>query len=313
MANIRMIQMKTFRTLTVLLLGATLLLAKNPKIATDLNGVNASTTVNVIVQFKTPPTKDDLKQLGPYGQMKKIFTGINAVVIPLQVSKLETIAANPNIKFISPDRPLKGAMDLTAAAVYAAAATNYGLDGAGVGIAIIDSGVTQKDDLRAPGGGASRIVYSEDFTGLGTAADAYGHGTHVAGIAAGNGAASKLSIDSRTFRGIAPNANIINLRVLDGNGAGADSSVIAAIQQAIALKSQYNIRVISMSLGRAVSESYTLDPLCQAVESAWQAGIVVVLAAGNEGRNNSGGIGGYGTIAAPGDDPYVITDRKSTR
>jgi serine protease AprX len=83
--------------------------------------------------------------------------------------------------------------------------------------------------------------------------------------------------------------------------------VIAAIQTAIALKSKYNIRVINLSLGRQVYESYTLDPLCQAVEAAWKAGIVVVAAAGNQGRNDSAGTDGYGTIAAPGNDPYVIT------
>jgi serine protease AprX len=73
------------------------------------------------------------------------------------------------------------------------------------------------------------------------------------------------------------------------------------------LKSAYNIRVINISLGRPVYESYTLDPLCQAVEAAWQSGIVVVAAAGNYGRNNSYRTLGYGTIAAPGNDPYVIT------
>ena len=101
--------------------------------------------------------------------------------------------------------------------------------------------------------------------------------------------------------------NLINLRVLDQNGAGTDSQVIAAIQTAIQLKSKYNIRVINLSLGRPVYESYTLDPLCQAVEQAWKAGIVVVVAAGNDGRNNNAGTNGYGTIAAPGNDPYVIT------
>src|SRR5208282_4947363 len=107
--------------------------------------------------------------------------------------------------------------------------------------------------------------------------------------------------------GMAPGANIINLRVLDQNGSGTDSQVVAAIQQAIQLKSQYNIRVINLSLGRPVFESYTLDPLCQAVEQAWQAGIVVVVAAGNDGRDNSEGTNGYMTITAPGNDPYVIT------
>ena len=100
---------------------------------------------------------------------------------------------------------------------------------------------------------------------------------------------------------------LINLRVLDQNGAGTDSQVIAAIQTAIQLKSKYNIRVINLSLGRPVYESYALDPLCQAVEQAWKAGIVVVVAAGNDGRNNNAGTNGYGTIAAPGNDPYVIT------
>jgi serine protease AprX len=87
-----------------------------------------------------------------------------------------------------------------------------------------------------------------------------------------------------TYAGMAPGVNLINLRVLDQNGSGTDSQVIAAIQEAITLKSTYNIRVINMSLGRPVFESYTLDPVDQAVEAAWKAGIVVVAAAGNNGR-----------------------------
>jgi serine protease AprX len=107
--------------------------------------------------------------------------------------------------------------------------------------------------------------------------------------------------------GIAPGANLLDLRVLDANGQGSDSAVIAAIETAIALKSKYNVRVINLSLGRPVYESYKLDPLCQAVEAAWKAGIVVVVAAGNDGRDNSFGNDGYGTISSPANDPYVIT------
>ena len=95
--------------------------------------------------------------------------------------------------------------------------------------------------------------------------------------------------------------------MLDENGEGSDSGVIAAIETAIALKNKYNIRVINLSLGRDVFESYTLDPLCQAAERAWNAGIVVVAAAGNEGRDSSLNNDGYGTITAPGNDPFVIT------
>jgi serine protease AprX len=93
--------------------------------------------------------------------------------------------------------------------------------------------------------------------------------------------------------------------VLDANGSARDSTVIAAINQAIALKSRYNIRVINLSLGRAVYESYKLDPLCVAVEKAWKNGIVVVVAAGNNGRYLP--TSGYATITSPGNDPYVLT------
>ena len=106
---------------------------------------------------------------------------------------------------------------------------------------------------------------------------------------------------------MAPNVNLINLRVLDSTGEGTDTAVIQAIQTAIALKSTYNIRVINLSLGRAIYESYTLDPLCQAVEQAWQAGIVVVVAAGNDGRNLALNNEAYGTVDAPGNDPYALT------
>src|SRR5205085_1377199 len=125
-------------------------------------------------------------------------------------------------------------------------------------------------------------------------------------IIAGNGSDSQNGY-SEQYAGIAPASSIINLRVLDGQGGGSDSQVIAAIQRAIQLKDAYNIRIINLSLGRPVFESYTLDPLCQAVEAAWQAGIVVVVAAGNSGRDNSSGTQGYGTISSPGNDPYVIT------
>ena len=126
--------------------------------------------------------------------------------------------------------------------------------------------------------------------------------SHVAGIIAGNGASS-----NGLLAGIAPGANIINLRALDETGAGTDTSVIAAIDQAIALKATYNIRVINMSLGRPIYESFQDDPLCQAVEAARAAGILVVASAGNNGRDNSNNNNGYATITSPGNDPFVLT------
>src|SRR5262249_19165575 len=150
--------------------------------------------------------------------------------------------------------------------------------------------------------GYSRVVYSQSFIPGLDASDQYGHGTHVAGIIGGNG-----YVSNGYMQGVASKVNLINLRVLDGNGAGTDSAVVAASQRAIQLKSTYNIRIINLSLGRRVTESYTLDPICQAVEQAWKAGIVVVVAAGNYGRDNSMSTNGYATITAPANDPYVIT------
>src|SRR5437879_5995290 len=174
----------------------------------------------------------------------------------------------------------------------------WGLDGTGIGVAVIDSGVTAVGDLYwwIPSNQTygSRVVYSQSFVpGTTDTSDLYGHGTHVAGIIAGAGWFSTGSNFTHTFKGIAPNANIINLRVLDQNGAGTDSSVIAAIQTAISLKSTYNIRVINLSLGRQVYESYTLDPLCQAVQAALNAGIVVFVAARNQGSNATAGTKGH--------------------
>jgi len=179
-------------------------------------------------------------------------------------------------------------------------------------VAVIDSGIySNHNDLKSASStssSTSRVVYSQNFVPSTTStSDAYGHGTHVAGIIGGNGYNSTCYNCAITFRGAAPNVKLINLRVLDQNGQGSDSSVIAAIDRAIALKSTYNIRVINLSLGRGVYESYQQDPLCRAVEKAWKAGMVVVVAAGNLGRDNSFGNQGYGTITAPGNDPYVLT------
>src|SRR5262249_53348804 len=121
------------------------------------------------------------------------------------------------------------------------------------------------------------------------------------------GAASNGAGFTHTFKGVAPNANIVNLRVLDDNGNGLESEVIAAIDEAIALKEKYNIRVINLSLGHPVYESFKLDPLCQAVEAAWKGGTRVGVGAGNMARDNPLGTDGYATINPPANDPFVIT------
>jgi serine protease AprX len=290
---------------------ASLAFGQSPKISPDLQAVGANSNVNVIVQYYNTPNATELgvanSVAAATGKGLGLVKAYAWTMSPSNVQNL--INQDPNVKYVSLDRPLKGAMNFAVPAVNADVAHNLGYDGTGVGVAVIDSGVNPVFDLTLAGvTKTSRIVYSQNFDpSANTTSDLYGHGTHVAGIIAGNGGNSTCGNCDVTFRGIAPNANIINLRVLDANGSATDSTAIAAIQQAINLKNQYNIRVINLSLGRGIFESYTLDPLCQAVEQAWKAGIVVVAAAGNYGRDNSNNNYGYGTITAPGNDPYVIT------
>jgi serine protease AprX len=280
------------------------------KLAADLANfpLNADGTVSVIVQFKQTPKAHASEMAAQGGKLKFSFDHINGAAYRIPVRMLAWLENHADVAYVSPDRLNKVASDDDIPAVEGdVARQQYGLDGTGVGVAIIDSGVFNHDDLQKSSGWGSRIVYSESFIpGDPSTNDAYGHGTHVAGIVAGNGHDSASGYPTQ-YIGVAPNANIINLRVLDANGSGTDSQVIAAIQRAIQLKSTYNIRVINLSLGRSIYESYALDPVCQAVEAAWKSGIVVVVAAGNQGRDNDYGTQGYATIQAPANDPNVIT------
>jgi serine protease AprX len=290
--------------------------ADDRKLSPELRNQTGSNAVNVIVQFNAPPTVDDENKVSKHGgKSSGSLSLVNGMQISLPANQASDLSNEASVKFISPDRLVKVSLANTAQATNAPYAWGLGLDGSGVGVAVIDSGIVdkktssaKKSDLNKFGTGSTRIVYSQSWVndGLGFL-DGYGHGTHVAGIIGGDGYNSTGSGFTQTFKGIAPNVNLINLRVLDSHGVGTDSSVIAAIQTAIALKSKYNIRVINLSLGRPIFESYTLDPLCQAVEAAYRAGLVVVVAAGNDGRDNSMGTSGYGTIFSPANDPYVIT------
>ena len=267
--------------------------------------IQADDEIDVIVQYRQNPEQNpdqnreqNILRAVKRGAKMKALLG-EAVLARMTRQAAIDLSSDPNVYYVSPDRQLTGTLDITRQAVNASAAQLAGWIGTGVGVAVIDSGVDGRDGMAQ----GQQVVYSQNFVpSASDAIDRYGHGTHVAGIIAGSGSQS-----GGKYKGLANGANIINLRVLDANAQGSDSQVIAAIDRAIALKTTYNIRVINLSLGRPVFESYKLDPLCQAAERAWKAGIVVVVAAGNEGRNNTYGNKGYGTISAPGNDPYVIT------
>ena len=310
--------MKRTLILVLALLAPLSLFADNSKISPDLQNSTSTAQVQVVIQY-APGTQlscsgilgllgcvvNDVLKLG--GAILGQLPLVNGLVASLDHNGIVSLSNQSNVVYISKDRPLTPSFDNAAPAVNASAAWQSNYTGAGIGVALIDSGVNTHPDLFTttlfP---TSRVVYNQSFVpGDSSAADAYGHGTHIAGLIAGNGISSTGPLFSQNFKGIAPKVNIVNLRVLDANGSGTDSSVIAAIGQAINLKSKYNIRVINLSLGRAVFESYRQDPLCHAVEQAWKNGIVVVVAAGNNGRYLP--TSGYSTVTSPGNDPYVLT------
>jgi subtilisin family serine protease len=172
-----------------------------------------------------------------------------------------------------------------------------GINGRGVGIAIVDSGIAPSSDFGA------RIRGFYDFTQLdatGTPTtpapyDDLGHGTHVAGLIASAGAAP-----SYMFQGVAPGANLVIVKVLDKLGASSTSTVISALEFIVANQKALGINIINLSLGHPVTAPAKFDPLVQAVENAARQGIVVVVAAGNDGP-------GYASVDSPGNSPSAIT------
>ena len=252
----------------------------------------------VMVRTADPAaTAARLRQLT--GASGRSLPGAGLLVASVADERLCALAAASEVLGISLDRPVQGVMERAAGAIGARwVREQLALDGKGVGIALIDSGVTAShDDLES-----DRVVHFVDFVNFRNKPyDDYGHGTHVAGIVAGNGRSSE---GARI--GVAPGANLVVLKALDGAGFGYTSNVIAAVDYAIANRRKYNIRVINLSVAAGVYESYTRDPLTLAARRAVDAGIVVVAAAGNLGRNNLGKPQ-YGGIAAPGNAPWVLT------
>lgn len=235
---------------------------------------------------------------------------INGQVMDLPNNVLRQLEAHPGIFRVHYDRPIGKLNYRTAVTVGAThARQQYGYTGAGVGIAVIDSGMASwHDDLtRGSAGGVfpygdQRVKKFVDFVnGQTMPYDDNGHGTHVTGIIAGNG------YDSYGNKmGVAPNASIVSLKVLDANGSGTISNLISALNWIAANHQLYNIRVVNMSVGAPIRESFWTDPLTLAAKAVVDRGITVVTAAGNMGKNAEGQIQ-YGGITAPGNAPWVLT------
>ena len=174
--------------------------------------------------------------------------------------------------------------------------------GRGVGVAVLDTGIAGDlpDFVTA---GKSRVIASAVTNPCArNAHDQVGHGTHVAGLIAGNSMnAPSLKKLQGKYMGIAPRANLISVKVSDDDGDTTVLDVINGLQFVVDHKAELGIRVVNLSLSSTVAESYKTDPLDAAVEAAWFSGIVVVAAAGNEG------VAPDAVSYSPGNDPYVIS------
>jgi len=248
-----------------------------------------------------PDVADAIDHAG--GRRGRALPIIDAYVADMPNAALFGLSHNPHISHIALDRAIVGTMERTGATIGATAIREeFGYDGSGVGIAVIDSGITSWHDDLTGGGSRQRVDAFVDFVNeRDTAYDDYGHGTHVAGIVAGNG------MDSSGARsGIAPNARLIVLKALDATGTGRVSDVIAAMHYVLVKRAALNIRVVNLSIASGVYESYDDDPLTRAAERLVKAGVVVVAASGNYGHDPQGRII-YGGVTAPGNAPWVLT------
>ena len=266
-------------------------------------------TVSVIIQKASADAAVEAAVLRVGGTITRPLPIVNGFAAAVPARALATVAALPGVRVISLDRRVlvaEGGGNGTPNSVYPKVVRSddvnaTGNKGQGITVAVIDTGVASVPDL------SGRIVAVQNeglfggtspcknFSGEPDCADSYGHGTFVSGIIAGNGASS-----GGKWKGVAPQAKVLSVKIAGESGASDVSTLLAAIQWVVSYKSTYNIKVLNLSLGTNSTQTYRSDPMNYAVEKAWDAGIVVVVSASNLGPEP-------GTISKPGDDPWVIT------
>jgi len=281
--------------------------AASAAIATALAGLSvasappaaADLTEQVIVTSSglLSPASAVLDVGGAVLQQFHIIDGVLASILTAEeplLASLPGITVTPNISVnvqsvpesTGPHTPSDAFLQETGANQLA----NSGDTGQGVTVAVLDTGIEKLPDF------AGRLIGGVDLTsGSNPYQDSYGHGTFVAGLIAGNGASS-----SGQFSGEAPGAKLVSVKVAGADGTTHLGTLISGLQWTVDNKDSYGIKVVNISLGYQPSQSTVNNPLDNAVEATWNAGIAVVVSAGNAGPFN-------GTILAPADDPLVIT------
>jgi serine protease AprX len=263
--------------------------------------------LRVIVQFAEGALRTDQLVARYGGSIVSDLGIIHAAAVEISAGQARALAMNSAVKWVSPDAPVASTacascVDTTRLAnAYISAIkadqvwnTAPYIQGNAIGVAVIDSGINPNGDLYTLMGANRQVAnvrFNSDYNQ--STSDGYGHGTHVAGIIAGDGSES-----GGRYIGVAPMANIINVKVSNDNGSARMADVVSGLQWVLENKTRFNIRVVNISLNSTVAESYKTSPLDAAVEILWFNKIVVVVSAGNKGAN---------TIFAPANDPFVIT------
>jgi serine protease AprX len=290
--------------------------AVSPALA-ELAAAHPAKQVQAIVQLDRGTTPEAGKQLVTQlaGRTTDELPIINGLVARMSASDAAKLAGKPGIRAVSLNAAVKktglvSGIDTSLLqasypdSVQAPKAWSTAT-GKGVGVAVVDTGIagTLPDFRVSQSDSTSRVVATAATNPYATSDnDSYGHGTHVAGIIAGNGG-NRPSSDplDGDYVGVAPDANLVSVKVSDEKGDATVLDVIYGLQFVVDYKNTYNIRVVNLSLESSDPQSYKTDPLDAAAEAAWFNGIVVVAAAGNRGTADDA------VDYAPGNDPYVIS------
>ncbi len=264
----------------------------------QLAAAHPDAQVGVIVQLRDAGQSVNWGLDGLGARVTRRLPIIHALAVRLPARSVPRLAAMPGVRWVSLDAPVvKSSYSCCNAAtlndVYPQSIGAGSLwsqyQGQGVGVAVVDSGMASAIEEHMV---AMKIINSRTTFG----GDPYGHGTHVAGIIGGNGANS-----AGAYIGVAPQANLIDVKISDDQGMASVSDVVNGLQWVYNNRTTGNIRVVNLSLNSTVADSYQVDPLDAAVETLWNAGIVVVVSAGNNGNTNAG------VLFAPANDPFAIT------
>jgi len=273
----------------------------------EMAAQNPGQIVSVIVQKAKDASSVEERVASLGGQVTQDLRIINAFAAEMSASTALQLGKTSGVRWVSLDTVMESTVcsqcvdtsKLANAYIGAIRAdkvwnTSPYIQGQGIGVAVIDSGINPNGDLYTNMGvnrQVANVRFNNDYNQ--NTSDGYGHGTHVSGIIAGDGSES-----SGKYIGVAPMVNVINVKVSNDDGSAMMKNVVAGLQWVLNNKNAYNIRIVNLSLNSPVAESYNTNPLDAAVEILWFNGVVVVVSAGNKGT---------GAIYPPANDPFVIT------